>query len=89
MVLKKKEPITEAFDALKRIDELEKENKKLKKQVKDLKFRLLSSDEQNWARIAYDVFKWKDWEFINSFDSFKSSYIEEKERQDLIDLPFM
>ena len=46
MVLKKKEPITEAFDALKRIDELEKENKKLKSRVKQLRFDLLDKEEK-------------------------------------------
>lgn len=86
-MLKKKE--TTAFDALKRIDELEKENKKLSRQVKELKFKLLSFDEQKWARIAYDVLKWKDGEFIDTYDSFKLSYIEEKERQDLVELPFL
>lgn len=46
MVLKKKEPITEAFDALKRIDELEKENKILKNKVKKLRFDLLRKEER-------------------------------------------
>lgn len=46
MVLKKKEPITEAFDALKRIDELERENKNLKNKVKRLRFDLLKREEK-------------------------------------------
>lgn len=47
MVLKKKEPITEAFDAFKRIDELEKENKILKNKVKKLRFDLLRKEERD------------------------------------------
>ena len=43
-MLKKKED--NPFDALKRIDELEKENKKLKNRVKRLRFDLLKSEEK-------------------------------------------
>ena len=35
-----------AFDALKRIEELEKENQKLKNRVKRLRFDLLSREEK-------------------------------------------
>lgn len=41
-----KKEITEAFDALKRIDELERENKKLKNRVKELRFDLLRREEK-------------------------------------------
>lgn len=95
-MLKKKED--NAFDALKRISDLERENKKLENEnkklmndVKRLKFDLLSSKEKDWAKIAYDVLKGKDWEFINSFESFKLSYMDKKEKDSLPfdDLPFL
>lgn len=44
--MKKKEQVMEAFDALKRIDELERENKKLKSRVKVLRFDLLPEPER-------------------------------------------
>lgn len=84
MVSKKKE----AEVISRTIIELERENNKLKCLVKDLKFKLLSADEREWARIAYDVFKWEDWEYITDFGDFIRAYIKEKERQIEAELPF-
>jgi len=80
-----------AFDALKRIDELEKENQKLKNENKILRFENMSEMEKEWAMRAYRVLKWKDGEFINSKESFKRSYIDQKDDELNIDavLPFI
>lgn len=92
MVLKKKESTTEAFDALKRINELERENASLKKKNKLLRFESLPMKEREWAERAYRV--------INGavaidamYDDFRCSYIDKKDFDeslpfDDVELPF-
>ena len=79
-MIKKKEET--AFDALKRIDELEKENKNLKDRVKRLRFDLLKREEKLWVKNVFDMLhpnavelpfddEWRD--FICQYMDFKDS----------------
>lgn len=88
-----KKEITGAFDALKRIDDLERENKKLKSRVKQLRFDLLDKEEKRWVK---NVFKMQnpDYEELPFDDSrwnmFKCDYMDYKDSIPLSadDLPF-
>lgn len=79
-MIKKKEET--AFDVLKRIDELEKENKNLKDRVKRLRFDLLKKEEKLGVKNVFDMLhpdvtkspfdkEWKD--FICQYMDFKDS----------------
>lgn len=90
MVLKKKEPITEAFDALKRIDELEKENKILKNKVKKLRFDLLRKEEREWVMNVFDML-YPDVRCLPFHDErgdFKCKYMDFKDSLPINDFPF-
>ena len=80
MVLKKKEPITEAFDALKRIDELERENKKLIKKNKLLQYRLLKEDERRGVENSFKMLNPNaDLFFGKEREDFRVNYIDYKD----------
>ena len=79
MVTKKEQPITEAFDALKRIEELERENKNLIKRNKLLRYRLLKEDERRGVENSFkmlnpnaDLIWWQERE------DFRVNYIDYK-----------
>lgn len=78
-----KKEITEAFDALKRIDELERENKSLKDRVKRLRFDLLSREEKFWVKNAFDMLN-PDEEslpFNNKWEEFVCKYMDFRDSQ--------
>ena len=79
--------ITEPFDALKKIDQLESENKKLIRENKMLRYRLLSFDEK---RGVENVFKMlnpnADLCFNAEWDEFKAKYIDFKDTLPIDDI---
>jgi len=70
----------QAFDALKRIDELEKENKFLKAKVKRLKFQTLPEQEKEWVENVFKMlYPDEDTGFLNEkWRKFKEDYITHK-----------
>lgn len=84
--MKKKET---ASDVLARINELEEENFKLKRQNKILKYEALPPLEKEWAERAWKIANGSSI-FDKSFDDFRCSYMDRKEMEDvhLEDLPF-
>lgn len=91
MTLKKKEPITEAFDALKRVDELERENKKLKIRVKCLRFDLLPEPERRWVRNCFDMKNPENTQLLfgNDWEKFRCEYMDYKDTLPINDIvPF-
>ena len=80
-----KKEITEAFDALKRIDELERENKKLKSRVKELRFDLLRREEKFWVKNVFDMLNpdHADLPFDNKWEEFKCQYMDYKDSMPL------
>ena len=80
----------ECVDALKRIDELEKENKNLKSRVKRLRFDLLPEDEKRGVRMTFEMLNPDDVElpFDGRWDSFKCQYIDYKDTQPIDELRF-
>lgn len=80
--MKKKEDVT-PYDALKRIDELERENKRLKSRVKQLRFDLLTREEKLWVKNVFDMLN-PDEErlpFDNKREDFVCKYIDYKDSQ--------
>lgn len=74
---------------LKRINELEEENYKLKRENKILRYEALPSLEKEWAERAWRVVNGSSI-FDKSFDDFRCSYMDrvEMENTHLEDLPF-
>lgn len=85
---KKKEEIS-AFDTLKRIADLEQENKELKAKVKLLRFDLLPKAEREWVENTYRMtHPSEDKLFLgNEWSVFKQDYMDWKDN-DNKNLPF-
>lgn len=74
-----------SLDVLARLNELEEENYKLKRQNKILRYEWLPQLEQEWAERAWRVVNGSD--VLNkSFDDFRCDYVDRKEMDE--SLPF-
>lgn len=91
MVTKKGQPITEAFDALKRIEELERENKKLIKRNKLLRYNLLKEDERRGVENSFKMMNpTADLMWGQEREDFRANYIDYKDSlpMKIDELPF-
>ena len=79
--------ITEPFDALKKIDQLERENKKLIRENKMLRYRLLSIDEKRGVENVFKMLNPNADLFFNvEWDEFRAKYIDFKDTLPIDDI---
>lgn len=77
----------ECYDILEQNEELKKENKRLKRKIRQLEFSKLPEDEQRWAENAYLLFGGKL--FWSDILDFYWKYLDfTKDNPTDIELPF-